>query len=715
MSNQSEDIQAAGSDTRPPMLVRTDFESWQQRIRLYCKGKDHGEYVLLSIGEGPFKMGRCRDEIAFGTDAPYLGPERDKVVADLSEHEKDRLRADIRATNILIQGLPRDIYKLINHNTDGKDIWNNVKMLLEGYELTNDRESQLYDEFEHFRQHKGENIYDYYICNGGQVKHGFKKSNHDQLYAYLKQHESHANENKMVMERLNQHSHDPLALVSNVSPYQYPSSSSVPPQSSYIPPVTYQPPFTNHTQLDTGLSPTDELLDNLTKQGRHNRVQGNNGMGNVAATNRGAKNRVGNANTGQGKPIKCYNCNGIDHIARNCNQLKRPQNSDYFKKMMLLIQAQENRVDLDEEQLLFLAGGQTNTFDDDVDEGPVQDMAQNEDNIFQADQCEAFNIDVDEAPTAQTMFMANLSSAAPVYDEAGLLYDSNTLYEVQNHDNCLDDINEYHEEHEMQHYVQPNDIVDSNTEYTSTSNIILVVLDLSQPKKDRIRAKIHTTNILLQGLPRDIYKLINHNTNAKDIWDNVKMLLEGSELTKDDCEYQLYDEFEHFMQHKGENIHDYYVRFTKLINDMRHIKMTMPKIQLNYKFVNNMLPEWAPTAQTMFMANLSSAAPVYDEAGPVYDSDTLSEVQNHDNCLDDINEYHEELKMQHDVQTNDVVDSDTKYTSTSNIISYEQYKELADVYGKRAQFELTERELMIDTHMRMIIKDHNFKEESLQK
>ncbi|GJW99443.1 hypothetical protein Tco_0183357 [Tanacetum coccineum] len=39
MSNQSEDIQAANSDTRPSMLDMTDFESWKQRIRLYCKGK----------------------------------------------------------------------------------------------------------------------------------------------------------------------------------------------------------------------------------------------------------------------------------------------------------------------------------------------------------------------------------------------------------------------------------------------------------------------------------------------------------------------------------------------------------------------------------------------------------------------------------------------------------------------------------------------------
>ncbi|GJZ37911.1 hypothetical protein Tco_0584102 [Tanacetum coccineum] len=83
-------------------------------------------------------MGWCRDEIATGSDSLYLGPEQDRVVADLSQAEKDRLRPGIRAMNILLQGLPRDIYKLINHNTDAKDIWDNVKMLLEGSELTKD-------------------------------------------------------------------------------------------------------------------------------------------------------------------------------------------------------------------------------------------------------------------------------------------------------------------------------------------------------------------------------------------------------------------------------------------------------------------------------------------------------------------------------------------------------------------------------------------------
>ncbi|GJR14998.1 retrovirus-related pol polyprotein from transposon TNT 1-94 [Tanacetum coccineum] len=96
-------------------------------------------------------------------------------------------------------------------------------------------------------------------------------------------------------------------------------------------------------------------------------------MSNHFTGNGGAQNRAGNANASQGKPIKCYNCNGLGHIARNL---------------------------LDEEELLFLAGEKTNTFDADVDNQPVRDLALNEDNIFLVDECDAFDSDVDDEPTA---------------------------------------------------------------------------------------------------------------------------------------------------------------------------------------------------------------------------------------------------------------------------------------------------------------------------
>ncbi|GJW29575.1 hypothetical protein Tco_0046450 [Tanacetum coccineum] len=212
------------------MLDRTDFESWQQRILLYCLGKDNGVNILKSIDEGPFKMGKFRETLVEGT--LHLGTEQDRVFDDLTPEEKERFKADIRATNILLQGLPKDIYTLINHYTDAKDIWDNVKMLLEGSELTKDeRESQLYDDFEHFRQNKGETIHEYY------------------------HYETHATKNRMMLERYNQHAIDPLAFVANVSPQMYPTQSSTIPQSTHVPPVIHQPQFADHTQPDSGLTP----------------------------------------------------------------------------------------------------------------------------------------------------------------------------------------------------------------------------------------------------------------------------------------------------------------------------------------------------------------------------------------------------------------------------------------------------------------------------
>ncbi|GKF10723.1 hypothetical protein Tco_0048649 [Tanacetum coccineum] len=149
-------------------------------------------------------MGTIRDTLAEGTDGAHqLGPERARVYSDLSPKDKDRYNADICLTNILLQGLLKDIYTLTNHYTNAKDIWDNVKMLLEGSELMKeDRESLLYDDYEHFRQKKGETIHEYYgrFVTAVKLNRGLKESNYDQLYAYLKQHKAHANENKMMLE-----------------------------------------------------------------------------------------------------------------------------------------------------------------------------------------------------------------------------------------------------------------------------------------------------------------------------------------------------------------------------------------------------------------------------------------------------------------------------------------------------------------------------------
>ncbi|GJW03030.1 retrovirus-related pol polyprotein from transposon TNT 1-94 [Tanacetum coccineum] len=92
---------------------------------------------------------------------------------------------------------------------------------------------------------------------------------------------------------------------------------------------------------------------------------------------------------------------------------------------------------IDDEELLFLAGEQGNTFDADVDNQPVQDLALNEDNIFQADECDAFDSDVDDEPTAQSIFMANLSSVGSANPQAGLS-NASILSKVHILENAID-------------------------------------------------------------------------------------------------------------------------------------------------------------------------------------------------------------------------------------------------------------------------------------
>nr|GFB39025.1 hypothetical protein [Tanacetum cinerariifolium] len=106
-----------------------------------------------------------------------------------------------------------------------------------------------------------------------------------------------------------------------------------------------------------------------------------------------------------------------------------------------------------------------------------------------ADECDAFDYDVDEAPTTQTVFMENLSFAEPVYAKAGQSYDSDIISEVHDHENYQDAVCELHGVHEMHDHVQPNCVVDSNAEYTSDSNMILY----DQYAKDNAKLVVQNT------------------------------------------------------------------------------------------------------------------------------------------------------------------------------------------------------------------------------
>nr|GEX04979.1 hypothetical protein [Tanacetum cinerariifolium] len=157
-------------------------------------------------------MGTVREPLVEGTEgAPHLGPKRPRVYSDLSPEEKDR----------------------------------NIKMTMSRMQLNSKFVNNMLPEWGRF-------------VIAVKLNRGLRDSNYDQLYAYLKQHKAHANENKMMLDRFTQHTVDPLALMSNVSHQQHYS------QSSSTPPTTYVPPhLADNARLNSSLPLTDNLIENL--------------------------------------------------------------------------------------------------------------------------------------------------------------------------------------------------------------------------------------------------------------------------------------------------------------------------------------------------------------------------------------------------------------------------------------------------------------------
>ncbi|GKA64442.1 hypothetical protein Tco_0764048 [Tanacetum coccineum] len=200
----------SGADNRPPMLEKEMYDSWKSIMELYMMNRQHGRMILESVENGPLIWPTIEEN----------GVTRPKKYYELSVTEAIQADYDVKATNIILQGLPPLVYAL-------------------------ERECKLYDEFDKFSYKKGETLCDFYLrfslllndmniynvkLEEFQVNTNFLNTlppewskfvtdvklvwdlhttNIDQLHAYLGQHEFHANEVRLMHER----NSDPIALV----------------------------------------------------------------------------------------------------------------------------------------------------------------------------------------------------------------------------------------------------------------------------------------------------------------------------------------------------------------------------------------------------------------------------------------------------------------------------------------------------------------------
>ncbi|GJW11344.1 hypothetical protein Tco_1577171 [Tanacetum coccineum] len=158
-----------------------------------------------------------------------------------------------------------------------------------------------------------------------------------------------------------------------------------------------------------------------------------------------------------------------------------------------------------------------------------------------------------------------------------------------------------------------------------------------------LNCDIKAINIILQGLPTEIYALVSQHRVAKDLWEKIKMLMQGTSLTKQERGCKLYDEFDKFTYRKDRLI----------THNAAYQADDLDAYDSDCDELNS--------AKIALMANLSRNG-----------SDALTEVHNQDNLNCDLFNQSEQI-MTSSEQSNDVSQSETDIISDSNIIPYSQY------------------------------------------
>nr|GEX11104.1 hypothetical protein [Tanacetum cinerariifolium] len=106
-------------------------------------------------------------------------------------------------------------------------------------------------------------------------------------------------------------------------------------------------------------------------------------------------------------------------------------------------------------------------------------------------------------------------------------------------------------------------------------------------------------SLLIQGLLNDIYYLIDSNKTTKDLWDALARHMLGFEYGEQDRKAVVLCENETFKASEGELLHDTYIQYLQVINDLKKCGYSKDNRELNFKCLNNLQPEWKQYATIM--------------------------------------------------------------------------------------------------------------------
>ncbi|GKC68784.1 retrovirus-related pol polyprotein from transposon TNT 1-94 [Tanacetum coccineum] len=134
---------------------------------------------------------------------------------------------------------------------------------------------------------------------------------------------------------------------------------------------------------------------------------------------------------------------------------------------------------------------------------------------------------------------------------------------------------------------------------------------MTEGNKKQYIADVRVMNYLLQAIPSDIYNSVDACKNSKEMWERIKRLMHGSEITTKVRHLRLMDEFDKFATKEGESLESVHERLTTLVNIMDHNNVRPILVAINTKFLNCLQPEWSKYV-TMVRHNQTGPAVSYD-------------------------------------------------------------------------------------------------------
>nr|GFA75325.1 hypothetical protein [Tanacetum cinerariifolium] len=116
----------SGADNRPPMLKKDMYDSWKSIIELYMMNRQHGRMILESVENGPLIWPSIEENRVI----------RPKKYYELSATEAIQADCDVKATNIILQGLLLELYALVSNHKVTKELWERIQLLMQATSVT---------------------------------------------------------------------------------------------------------------------------------------------------------------------------------------------------------------------------------------------------------------------------------------------------------------------------------------------------------------------------------------------------------------------------------------------------------------------------------------------------------------------------------------------------------------------------------------------------